>query len=165
MAKTLESLIGCTVRDISGAEIGQVEGFYIDNESGTATWAAVSVTMAGDQALTPLAGAQYQPEDNSLRVRVDRDQVRGAPYVEHDGRLEPQAERDLLTYYDSGQRRGNAMTVDPRIRNAADEPMTYGRAGAESLLNSEREPFVPGTARTERIANERGGTDETYRGA
>ncbi|MGX1804551.1 PRC-barrel domain-containing protein [Nocardia sp. NPDC055321] len=132
MAKTLESLIGCTARDAAGAEIGPVEGFYIDNESGTATWAAIGTGMGGEQALAPLEGAEYQPADNSLRVRADREQVRAAPHLEHDGMLEPQDEQALITYYRGGQRRGVATSQAQRVRDE-DTPLTYGHAGAESL--------------------------------
>ncbi|MEU0542003.1 PRC-barrel domain-containing protein [Nocardia sp. NPDC005978] len=161
MAKTLESLIGCTVRDAAGAEIGHVEGFYLDNESGIATWAAVSTGMGGEQALAPLEGAEYQPVDNSLRVRVDREQVRGAPHLEHDGQLEPQDERELITYYRGGQRRGVATTKAQRIRRRADEPLTRGRTGAEDLpiaderLVIEGEQITRGAPRTEYVETER----------
>ncbi|WP_405494094.1 PRC-barrel domain-containing protein [Nocardia sp. NBC_00511] len=151
---TLESLIGCVVRDAAGAEIGRVENFYVDDESGDPTWASVSTGAGGGRSLMPLTGAQYRAEDNSLSVRVDRDQVRTAPHLEHDGHLDPQAEQQLLAYYSSGQRTHSEAMGDRRIQQAADAPMTYGHGESEGLLISE-ERLVAGTVRKERIETER----------
>lgn len=145
---TLDSLIGCTLRDSAGAEIGRVESFYVDDETGAPTWAAVADDGPGGHTLTPLAGAEYRPEDNSLCVSVDRELVRSAPHLDHGGRLDPEAERELLAHYGGGQRRGMTATGRQRVQPGPDEPMTYGRADAESMLRSE-ERMVVGTEREE----------------
>ncbi|MFB7720097.1 PRC and DUF2382 domain-containing protein [Nocardia sp. NPDC056100] len=149
MAKTtLEALIGSTARDEAGAEIGRIKSFFLDDESGTPTWAAVSMGGGQQACLAPLAGAEYRPEDNSVRLRVDREMVSTAPHLDHDGRIDAQAEQQLLAHYRGGQRRGAASVAGTRIQPAMDEPMTHGYGDAESLLRSE-ERLVANTDREE----------------
>ncbi|MFF2554741.1 YsnF/AvaK domain-containing protein [Nocardia sp. NPDC058058] len=149
MAKTtLESLIGSTARDAAGVEIGRIKSFFLDDESGAPTWAAVSMGRGEQAALAPLAGAEYRPEDNSVRLRVNREMVSTAPHLDHDGRIDPQAEQQLIAHYGGGQRRGAASVAGTRIQPAMDEPMTHGYGDAESLLRSE-ERLVVNTDREE----------------
>ncbi|MBL1076479.1 PRC and DUF2382 domain-containing protein [Nocardia sp. 2] len=150
---TMESLIGATVYDSAGEPIGRVENFYLDNQTGAPTWVAMMDATGDGPTLIPLDGAGYRTEDMSLRVPYAEKQIRTAPHLEHDGRIDPRAEQELMAYYSSGQRRSIPMgatnaAARQRIRPGAEEPMTYGGDQGAGLTRSE-ERLVVGTDREE----------------
>lgn len=132
----LDALIGSTVHDRNGDKIGKIKHIYFDNETGAATWAAVSTGMFSGDSLVPLAGAQHQRDKGEVRVSVDKDRVKSAPYLDENGRLSPPAEQELFSHYGIDPRRsGWDARGRQRIEQGPDEPMTYGRD--ESMIRSE----------------------------
>ncbi|MET9486124.1 PRC-barrel domain-containing protein [Nocardia sp. NPDC006630] len=166
MAKTtLDSLIGCTMYDTAGEQIGRVENFYVDDDSGEPTWAVVSTGMFGEHSLVPLMGAEYRAADTTLRVPAMKSQVDSAPHLDHDGRIEPRAEQELLAHYGADRRRAGA---DPagrgRIQPGPDAPMTTGRSDPNAVLREQErlmrghEQEVSDTVRTDRFGTGMPGT-------
>ncbi|MFC9476835.1 DUF2382 domain-containing protein [Nocardia sp. NPDC055002] len=149
---TLESLIGATAYDERGDKIGKVKQIYLDNQSGAPTWAAVSTGFFSHDSLVPLAGAEHLPDDDSLRLHVDKDLVKTAPH--HDGsRISAQSEQELFQHYHVDPRAsGWNAEGRPRIRPEDDLPMTQGnpartmdglsdtaRYGDDSMVRSEEQ--------------------------
>lgn len=102
MAQHVEDLIGDAVYDMGGAKIGKVKRVYVDNSSGAPTWAAVSTGMFSEDSLVPLAGAQVREGSHELQVRVDKDAVRSAPHLAHDGLITQESEDELFVHYGIG---------------------------------------------------------------
>lgn len=131
---TLEALIGHTVYDRAGEKIGKVRRLYLDNATGAPTWMAVSTGLFGGDALIPLIGARHQEASSSIQVRVDREAVKNAPYLDEDGHISGEAERELLVHYGVEEERPEPMEHRPRHArpepaidlDAEDEPLTYG---------------------------------------
>lgn len=131
---TLEALIGHTVYDRDGEKIGKVRRLYLDNATGAPTWMAVSAGLFAGDALIPLIGARHQEASSSIQVSVVRGAVRTAPYLDEDGHISGEAERELLVHYglEEGRpaaaeyRPRHAMPEEPAIEPGGDEPLTYG---------------------------------------
>ncbi|WP_067897026.1 PRC and DUF2382 domain-containing protein [Nocardia vaccinii] len=140
MAQTLESAIGNTVYDSAGDKIGKVKQIYVDNVSGTPTWAAVSTGMFRSDSMVPLAGAQHQPDKGTLQVGVDKAHIKSAPYLDDDGRISPAAEQELLRHYGVNPRQQAVWNRygRQRVRPGPDEPMTHGRSDADMIRSEER---------------------------
>ncbi|TCK00986.1 DUF2382 domain-containing protein [Nocardia alba] len=169
---TLESLIGAAAYDERGDKIGKVKQIYLDNHSGEPTWAAVSTGFFSHDSLVPLAGAEHLVDDDSIRLRVDKELVKSAPH--HDGsRISAQAEQELFRHYHVDPRASGWNTEgSPRIRPGDDSPMTQGnrafadqsdtvRYGDDSMVRSEEQLRVDteseevGTARLHKtVVNE-----------
>ncbi|MCU1642422.1 MAG: hypothetical protein JWN03_2697 [Nocardia sp.] len=168
MAKTtLDSLIGCMMYDNAGEQVGRIENFYMDDDSGAPTWAVVATGMFGEHALVPLADAEYRAADNTLRVRAAKAQVDSAPQLEHDGRIDPRAEQELLAHYGADRRRAAADNAGrSRIQPGSDAPMTHGPGDPNAVLREQErlmmgnEHTVADTVRTERRGPGRLGTGQ-----
>ncbi|MFI2280014.1 PRC-barrel domain-containing protein [Nocardia beijingensis] len=99
MTEMLETLIGSSVYGPEGEKIGKVKRVYVDNNSGSPTWIAVSTGLFSADALVPLAGAEHRPESAVLQVRVGKDAVKASPQLDHNGQISPQAEQELFDHY------------------------------------------------------------------
>lgn len=99
MTGMLEELIGSAVYSPDGDKIGKVKRIYVDNTSGAPTWVSVTTGMFSGDSLVPLAGAQLRHDPEALQVRVEKEEVKTAPHLEHDGLISPEAERELFDHY------------------------------------------------------------------
>ncbi|MEU2040874.1 PRC-barrel domain-containing protein [Nocardia niwae] len=99
MTEMLETLIGSSVYGPEGEKIGKVKRVYVDNNSGSPTWIAVSTGLFSTDALVPLAGAEHRPESATLQVRVGKEAVKTSPQLDHNGQISPQAEQELFDHY------------------------------------------------------------------
>ncbi|WP_174188363.1 PRC-barrel domain-containing protein [Nocardia barduliensis] len=99
MTEMLETLIGSSVYGPEGEKIGKVKRVYVDNNSGSPTWIAVSTGLFSADALVPLAGAEHRPESATLQVRVGKEAVKASPQLDHNGQISPQAEQELFDHY------------------------------------------------------------------
>ncbi|MBB5914773.1 uncharacterized protein (TIGR02271 family) [Nocardia transvalensis] len=136
---TLDSVIGNTMYDSAGEKIGKVKKIYLDNDTGTPTWAAVSTGLFSGDSMVPLAGAQHQADAGTLQVRVDKEHVKSAPYLDDDGHISRAGEQELFAHYgiDPRQAGWNAYGRQ-QIRPGPDEPMTHGHGGDEMVRSEER---------------------------
>ena len=101
----LQSIIGGTATDSSGAKIGKIGQVYLDDQTGQPVWVTVHTGMfAGKESFAPVYGSTT--EGNSLRLAVSKDKVKGAPSVDADGHLEDDENDALYDYYsgDLGQK-------------------------------------------------------------
>ncbi|MGV9817104.1 PRC-barrel domain-containing protein [Nocardia xishanensis] len=122
MSSLLDSVLGNIVYDRDGDKVGKVKRIYVDNASGFPTWVAISTGLFGHDALVPLAGAEHRRERATLQVRVGKDQVKAAPYLDEDGNISQRSERELFEHYD----------IDP----ALSAWKTYGRPYGEHPVNA-----------------------------
>ncbi|SNY76045.1 PRC-barrel domain-containing protein [Nocardia amikacinitolerans] len=123
MTNLLDSVLGSTVYDRDGDKVGRVKKIYVDNASGFPTWIAVSTGLFGHDSLVPLAGAEHRRDRSALQVRVGKDEVKSAPYLEEDGNISQRSERELFDHYH----------IDP----ALSAWKTYGRPYAENQMGNQ----------------------------
>lgn len=170
MTEMLETLIGSSVYDPGGAKIGKVKRVYVDNNSGSPTWVAVSTGLFSPDALVPLAGAEHRADSAVLQVQVEKEAVKTAPQLDHDGQISPQAEQELFDHYQIDpdcaawdvygkqplpDQRPRAETRMPRSGERCDigaEQQDAGMARMRAYLDSEEETLrMPATGDPMRI--------------
>ncbi|MET8779326.1 PRC and DUF2382 domain-containing protein [Nocardia sp. NPDC004654] len=123
MSHLLDSVLGSTVYDRDGDKVGRVKRIYVDNASGFPTWIAVSTGLFGHDSLVPLAGAEHRRDRSALQVRVGKDEVKSAPYLDEDGNISQRSERELFDHYH----------IDP----ALSAWKTYGRPYGENQMGNQ----------------------------
>jgi PRC-barrel domain protein len=90
---------------LDGEQIGKVEEIYLDADSGEPEWALVHTGLFGTKrTFVPLAGATE--EEGQLRVPLTKEQIKGAPQVEPDGKLTTDEEHALYRHYGIDQPAG-----------------------------------------------------------
>ncbi|MFD6220079.1 DUF2382 domain-containing protein [Nocardia asteroides] len=139
---TLDSLIGATAYDERGQKIGKVKQIYLENSTGSPTWAAVSTGLFSSDSLVPLAGAEHRADDDTLSLHVDKEQVKSAPHLDDGGRISAESEQELFRHYHVDPRAAGWDTYGrQQIRPGADEPMTHGNPTArdDSMIRSEEQ--------------------------
>ena len=67
-----QALVGSTVYDGDGEEVGEVAGVYLDTRTGEPEWAAVRMEH-GELAFVPLTGAAMA--GGEIDVSLGRDQI------------------------------------------------------------------------------------------
>ncbi len=134
--ETVAQLRGADVIDASGDKVGTVEEIYLDQETGQPEWALVKTGMFGGKStFVPLSGAT--PQDDTLRVQYEKDQIKDAPKIDPDQELSQSEERELYAHYGMGY--GEA---DGGADTEAREPVGQDVSGPETdnaMTRSEEE--------------------------
>jgi stress response protein YsnF len=136
----------CIDRDLLGAEgdrIGKIHEVYMDDDTGQPEWFAVKTGWFGNNiSFVPIRDAAAT--ESGLHVPYRKDQVKGAPNVEPDGRLSQDEEASLYAHYriaygesrsDSGlpegqareRRRGKSENGDTAMTRSEEELVTGTR--------------------------------------
>lgn len=157
MTEMLETLIGSSVYGPEGEKIGKVKRVYVDNNSGSPTWIAVSTGLFSADALVPLAGAEHRPESAVLQVRVGKDAVKASPQLDHNGQISPQAEQELFDHY---QIDPDQSAWDVYGRQPVPQPP---RARPAMTRPPQRRTGDPEDVATARMRNHAGPDEETLR--
>jgi uncharacterized protein (TIGR02271 family) len=130
---TYEDMIGSTVYDKKKEPIGTLEEFYVDDISKRPTWITVDTSFGKDVSFVPLANA-HQVEDG-LQVEVTKDQIKDAPQIEAQERIDENQENKIYEYYNqilgsqsfdnAAQRRDNDYGTDNQTSSSqSDDAMT-----------------------------------------
>lgn len=100
--KMTAELIGRQAYDTRGEKIGKIGQVYVDDRSGTPTWATVHTGLFGmKESFVPLQGADVKGGDVALPVA--KEQVKDAPHVgETNEHLDAREEQALLRHYNVG---------------------------------------------------------------
>jgi hypothetical protein len=102
---------GGNVVGSDGGQIGGIGQLYSDDDTGEPTWVTVKTGLFGtSQSFVPVEGARIDGAD--LVVPYTRDQVKDAPRVDTDGRLDPAEEARLYTHYEKGVRTYSEARTD-----------------------------------------------------
>ena len=154
--REVSAAIGSTAYDPSGAKIGTVEHFYVDDRTGAPTWVAVMTGLFGiRQSIVPALDATFA--DGALRLPVAVDTVKSAPHLSGD-HLTPDDEEQLRRHYDtatatdtaSGTGTDTGTDTDTGVR---DEPPVASPATDDggAMIRSEEQLVVD----TERVRTTR----------
>ncbi|MEN3283267.1 MAG: hypothetical protein V7607_4407 [Solirubrobacteraceae bacterium] len=107
---------GMTVVDADGDKIGTIEQIYLDRQTGQPEFATVKTGLFGlKTSFVPIVDAEITG-DNTVRVSVQKEQVKDAPRIEPDGQeLSADEERKLWEHYgrsDYDEWQGDDRTAD-----------------------------------------------------
>ena len=117
--REVSAAIGSTAYDPSGAKIGTVEHFYVDDRTGAPTWVAVTTGLFGTrQSVVPAADATFA--DGELHVPVAADAVKSAPRLTGN-HLSPDDEAELRRHYGTDRGTGGYGT-EPGTALGAEAP-------------------------------------------
>jgi hypothetical protein len=84
--------------DREGDKIGSIEEVYLDADTDKAAWAVVQTGLLGTRrTFVPLRDASE--EADRLTVPYERETVKEAPQVAHDGAISRDEEAALLSHY------------------------------------------------------------------
>ncbi|WP_378732165.1 PRC and DUF2382 domain-containing protein [Nocardia brasiliensis] len=147
MTGMLEELIGSAVYDPEGDKIGKVKRIYVDNTSGAPTWVAVSTGLFSGDSLVPLAGAELRHDPEALQVRVEKEEVKTAPHLEHDGLISPESERELFDHYHIDPNRAGMELGGRQQMRGGRRPDDAGMVRSEERLAVGKQNEEVGTAR------------------
>ena len=157
--REVSAAIGGTAYDESGAKIGTVEHFYVDDRTGAPSWVAVTTGLFGTRPyVVPALDAAYA--DGGLHLPVSIDAVKSAPRMAGD-HLSPDDEAELRRHYGTGtgaDTRSEDLAAppvsDPTVTMPVDAPRPPASGdddGGGAMTRSE-EQLVVGT---ERVATTR----------
>jgi hypothetical protein len=100
---------GYRLDEVAGANVGKVEGAYVDAENGKLEWLLARMGRFGHHCLIPardaVAGVGH------VWVPYDRDQIRRAPKIEPKATLTQERELELLVHYGVGGDAGRAAEI------------------------------------------------------
>lgn len=147
MTGMLEELIGSAVYSPEGDKIGKVKRIYVDNTSGAPTWVSVTTGMFSGDSLVPLAGAQLRHDPEALQVRVEKEEVKTAPHLEHDGLISPEAERELFDHYHIDPNRAGMEMGGKQQMRGGRRPDDQGMVRSEERLAVNKQNEEVGHAR------------------
>ena len=84
--------------DGDGDKIGSIEEIYLDAETDDPEWAVVQTGLLGTKRLfVPLR--DLTDEQGRLTVPYDKDTVKDAPQIAHDGAISKDEQAELLRHY------------------------------------------------------------------
>jgi PRC-barrel domain len=105
-----QDLVGRKVVDPHGDKVGTIDALLIHGDEDRANWALVKLDLIGSRArFVPLHQAQQDEDD--VRIVYEREWVKSAPKIEHEGdRLDDEEADKLRRHY--GMERTTAPTLD-----------------------------------------------------
>jgi uncharacterized protein (TIGR02271 family) len=141
--------------DPAGDKLGTIDAIYLDDETGQPEWATVtSGLFTAKTAFVPLT--QAQDTGDSVRVPVDKQQVKNAPTMDPDGQLSQDDEAELYRHYglDYSEHRSDSGLPAGTDDDAPGDRETVGRDTSgpttdQAMTRSEEELQV-GTETRER---------------
>jgi hypothetical protein len=84
--------------DGDGDKIGSIEEIYLDADTDEPAWAVVQTGLLGTKRLfVPLR--DLTDEQGRLTVPYDKDTVKDAPQIAHDGAISKDEQAELLRHY------------------------------------------------------------------
>ncbi len=94
----VRQFIGRTAVDREGSRVGKIGQVYMDERTGAPLWVTVATGMFGSrQSFAPLYGAQASGDEVALAV--SKDQVKDAPNIDDDGRIDTSEQDALYRHY------------------------------------------------------------------
>lgn len=140
-------LIGSTLIDDGGADVGPIGQLYLDDETGRPEWVTVRTGFFGtNESFVPVSEAT--DGNNQLRVPFSKDKIKNAPNCNPEaGHLSEQDESRLYSYY--GMSYGGAGTIPTGTtgRDVSGPETDDAMTRSEERLTVGTEKTTAGTAR------------------
>jgi len=94
----VQQFTGRTALDSEGSKVGKIGQVYMDEQTRMPLWVTVATGMFGTrQSFAPLYGAQASGDEVTLAV--SKEQIKDAPNVDDDGRIDPSEQDALYRHY------------------------------------------------------------------
>ncbi len=106
--------LGADVADLSGNAIGQVQGFYVDAESGELTWLIARLGRRRRARIVAVPFANCAGAPFGVWVAQEADAIRSAPVVDPTRPLRREHELTVCAHYGIGEKVGRAARVVAR---------------------------------------------------
>jgi uncharacterized protein (TIGR02271 family) len=144
--KMTQDLIGRQAYDARGEKIGKIGQIYVDDRSGTPTWATVHTGLFGTkESFVPLDGADVKGGDVALNV--EKAQVKDAPHMgdtsEH---LDASEERELRHHYGAdGRADRDTRSAGTGTTTGHDSRTDAANRGSDDAMTRSEERLRVGT--------------------
>jgi uncharacterized protein (TIGR02271 family) len=133
----VQQFIGRTAVDSEGSKVGKIGQVYLDEQTGMPLWVTVATGMFGTrQSFAPLYGAQAS--DGEVTLAVSKEQIKDAPNVDDDGRIDP-SEQDALYRHYAGYLGGQQTGYGPGGQAGAQGRDTSGPVTDDAMTRSEEQ--------------------------
>ena len=106
--------IGTDVAGLNGDNIGQVQGFYLDAESGEPAWLIARLGRRRRARVVALPFANCAGAPFGVWVSQEADAIRSAPVVDPGRPLRREHELTICAHFGIGERAGRAAVVAGR---------------------------------------------------
>jgi uncharacterized protein (TIGR02271 family) len=133
----VQQFIGRTAVDREGSKVGKIGQVYLDEQTGMPLWITVATGMFGTrQSFAPLYGAQAS--GGEVTLAVSKEQIKDAPNVDDDGRIE-ESEQDALYRHYTGYLGEQQTGYGPRGQAGAQGRDTSGPVTDDAMTRSEEQ--------------------------
>jgi uncharacterized protein (TIGR02271 family) len=133
----VQQFIGRTAVDSEGSKVGKIGQVYLDEQTGMPLWVTVATGMFGTrQSFAPLYGAQAS--DGEVTLAVSKEQIKDAPNVDDDGRIDA-SEQDALYRHYAGYLGGQQTGYGPGGQADAQGRDTSGPVTDDAMTRSEEQ--------------------------
>lgn len=106
--------IGADVAELSGDNVGQVQGFYVDAESGEPTWLIARLGRRRRARIVALPFSSCAGAPFGVWVAQEADAIRSAPVVDPVRPLRREHELTICAHFGIGEKVGRAAAVAAR---------------------------------------------------
>jgi len=106
--------IGAEVTGLGGDSVGQVQGFYVDAESGEPTWLVARLGRRRRARVVALPFANCAGAPFGVWVAQEADAIRSAPVVDPSRPLRREHELMICAHFGIGEKVGRAAAVSGR---------------------------------------------------
>lgn len=106
--------IGAEIAELGGDNIGQVQGFYLDAESGEPAWLIARLGRRRRARIVALPFANCAGAPFGVWVAQEADAIRSAPVVDPTRPLRREHELTICAHFGIGERAGRAAAVRGR---------------------------------------------------
>jgi hypothetical protein len=114
LAAEAMSWLGADVAELSGDSIGQVQGFYVDAESGEPAWLVARLGRRRRARVVALPIANCAGAPFGVWVAQEADAIRSAPVVDPTRPLRREHELMICAHFGIGEKAGRAAAVTGR---------------------------------------------------
>jgi uncharacterized protein (TIGR02271 family) len=133
----VQQFVGRTAVDSEGSKVGKIGQIYLDEHTGTPLWATVATGMFGTrQSFAPLYGAQVS--GGEVTLAVSKEQIKDAPNVDDDGRIDA-SEQDALYQHYAGYLGEQRTGYGPGGQAGAQGRDTSGPVTDDAMTRSEEQ--------------------------
>jgi uncharacterized protein (TIGR02271 family) len=133
----VQQFIGHTTLDSEGSKIGKISQVYLDEQSGMPMWVTVATGLFGTrQSFAPLYGAQVS--GGEVTLAVTKEQIKDAPNVDDDGRIDA-SEQDALYRHYAGYLGEQQTGYGPSGQAVAQGRDTSGPVTDDAMTRSEEQ--------------------------
>ena len=108
------SWIGADVAELGGSTVGQVQGLYVDAESGEPTWLIVRLGRRRRARVVAVPFSNCAGAPFGVWVAQEADAVRSAPVVDPARPLRREHELTICAHFGIGEKVGRAAEVSLR---------------------------------------------------